>query len=79
MENLGHNKKELFKNWDEYGVNLENRIVEETCSNKMEQERNLVSKVNQKLRHRILKLEKEKEMEERRAYLEEARSQEASD
>ena len=60
MENLGHNKKELFKNWDEYGVNLENRIVEGTYSNKMEQERNLVSKVNQKLRHRIIKLEKEK-------------------
>jgi len=52
MENLWYNKKGLFKN-------LENRIVDETYSNKMEQERNLVSIVNQKLRHKIIKLEKE--------------------
>jgi len=86
MENLEYDKKELFKNWDECGVDLEgynrairkkvnkievilekskwdleNQIVEEDCSNKMEQERNTNAKVNQKLEYRIIELEKEKE------------------
>ena len=86
MENLEYDKKELFKNWDECGVDLEsynkairekvnkielilekskwdleNRIVDELYSNKIEQERIPAVEVNQKLQHRIIELEKEKD------------------
>jgi len=86
MESLEYDKKELFKNWDEYGVDLEgynrairekvnkielnlekskwdleNQIADEAYSNKIERERNPAAKVNQKLQHRIIELEKEKD------------------
>jgi len=86
MENLEYDKKVLFKNWDEYGVDLEgynrairekvnkielnlekskwdleNRIADELYSNKIEQERIPAVEVNQKLQHRIIELEKEKD------------------
>ena len=86
MENLEYDKKELFKNWDECGVDLEsynkairekvnkielilekskwdleNRIADELYSNKIEQERIPAVEVNQKLQHRIIELEKEKD------------------
>ena len=53
------NKIELIpekSKWD-----LENQIDDETYSNKIEQERDPAAKVNQKLQHRIIELEKEKE------------------
>ena len=83
MENLEYDKKELFKNWDECGVDLEsynkairkkvnkielilekskwgleNRIADESYSNKIEQERSSTTEINQKLQHRIIELEK---------------------
>ena len=86
MENSEYDKKELFKNWDECGVDLEsynkairkkvnkielilekskwdleNRIADESYSNKIEQERSPTAEVNQKLQHRIIELEKEKD------------------
>ena len=86
MENLEYDRKELFKNWDECGVDLEsynkairekvnkielilekskwdleNRIADELYSNKIEQERIPAVEVNQKLQHRIIELEKEKD------------------
>ena len=53
------NKIELIpekSKWD-----LENQIDDEAYSNKIEQERDPAAKVNQKLQHRIIELEKEKE------------------
>ena len=86
MENLEYDRKELFKNWDECGVdlesynkairekvnkielilekskwNLENRIANESYSNKIEQDRSPAAEVNQKLQYRIIELEKEKD------------------
>ena len=86
MENLEYDKKELFKNWDECGVDLESynkairkkvnkiefilekskwdlekQIADESYSNKIEQERSPAVEVNQKLQHRIIELEKEKD------------------
>ena len=87
MENLEYDKKELFKNWDECGVDLEsynkairekvnkielilekskwdleNRIADESYSNKIEQDRRSpAAEVNQKLQDRIIELEKEKD------------------
>jgi len=53
------NKIELIlekSKWD-----LENRIADESYSNKIEQERSPAAEVNQKLQHRIIELEKEKD------------------
>ncbi|KAG2473528.1 MAG: hypothetical protein NPMRTHETA2_1080006 [Nitrosopumilales archaeon] len=87
MENLEYDRKELFKNWDECGVDLEsynkairekvnkielilekskwdleNRIADESYSNKIEQDRRSpAAEVNQKLQFRIIELEKEKD------------------
>ena len=86
MENLEYDKKEIFKNWDECGVDLESynkairkkvnkiefilekskwdlekQIADESYSNKIEQERSPAVEVNQKLQHRIIELEKEKD------------------
>ena len=83
MKNLECDKKKLYKNWDECGVDLEsynkairkkvnkielilekskwgleNRIADESYSNKIEQERSPTTEVNQKLQHRIIELEK---------------------
>jgi len=53
------NKIELIPEKSEW--DLENRIDDEAYSNRIEQERGPAAKVNQKLQHRIIELEKERE------------------